>query len=199
MKQFSVFTRIILSVVAVLGLVGLGLAAVASAADHGPGPKFKAVEPIQFENEDDANPPPAPPNKAAAAKAARDLPRTGRATNPHDHLDADVGDPDSNGLDLANDPDIWSCTRPDGSGYGVIMHLPSVEVLKAMRQHVLDERETNPAWVPVIEYAAVPADCETIEGKPSFEEFYRARSIAAVFRDDGSIASVDELKKKAGS
>ncbi len=180
-------------VVAVFAVVGVTAAA---ASGRNTSPTIQSVAPDTIK--DDPNPPPAPPEKAAAADAAVDLPRGGPPPDTHVHSDPG-GEGSDDGVDWTNDPDVWVCVGPDDIGQARIVHLPSAELLKAMRRYVIEERVLDPTWTPTVEYEAAPPGCETIEGKPSLEDFYRDRTLLAVFHDDGSLKTEDELYGEAGS
>ena len=187
-RKRSIRVLVIAAVVVAVGSVSVAMAR--------PGPSMIAVEAPS--TADDPIPPPAPPEKAAAAAEAQDLPRDSTApADEHTH-DEDGEPPNGPSLvDWMNDPDVWVCIGPDDLGHSRIIHAPSESMLLAARDAVMAERAKDPGYMPTVEYAAAPEGCQPIDGKSTLEDFYRARSSAAVINADGSVKSEAEIAADA--
>lgn len=92
-----------------------------------------------------------------------------------------------------NDPDVWACVRPDGSGRSAHIDTPSPGMLEAQRVIAITEKQKDVTWEPDLSgFPPAPdPDCVPPEGMPTWEEFIRSRSTFAVLDDDGNIVNAD--------
>jgi hypothetical protein len=145
---------------------------------------------------DDPNPPPPPPSKVADVDQP-DAPRDGSQTT---HTHPPEADDESREPRTLGGGDFWGCVRPDGSGRGVTIHRPTLEMLKIMRDDVASRRTSDPEYTPTLDLSDFdfPEDCVPMDGMPSLDEYVIARSPLAVVNPDGTLKSDAELAEIAG-